>query len=279
MKNIDNITNLFIYNTGILNNSKSLNLNVYSESSLPVFSYLIQHKNKWILFDTGLSSLLADNPEKYLGKILDTIVPFRTKKEWVLSSQLQINQEDIDIVILSHRHLDHTGEVSKFKNAKIFIHKDEMKNKNTMLGSLKGIKNIDIPTETKLLFPTFENIKNRWGMKQLLDLFGDKSIYLAHTPGHVMGHISVILNTKIPIFLAGDALYAPPSQYQSKRIKKIWDMLSAIYYFKKSGLIFTSHDKLEFHPNSKYDWIKLYDPIEIAISSENFLKNGTDSII
>ena len=117
MNKTEIINKLIIYNTGILNSSKSLNLNVYSEASLPVFSYLIQHENKWILFDTGLSSLLADNPEKYLGRILDTVVPFRTKKTWVLSSQIQINPEDIDIIILSHRHLDHTGEVSKFKNA------------------------------------------------------------------------------------------------------------------------------------------------------------------
>ncbi|OLS20832.1 MAG: N-acyl homoserine lactonase AttM [Candidatus Heimdallarchaeota archaeon LC_3] len=279
MNKTEIINKLIIYNTGILNSSKFLNLNVYSEASLPVFSYLIQHENKWILFDTGLSSLLADNPEKYLGRILDMVVPFRTKKTWVLSSQIQINPEDIDIIILSHRHLDHTGEVSKFKNAKIYIHKDEMKNKNTLLGSLKGVKNIDIPTDTKLTFPAFEYIKNRWGMKQLVDLLGDNSIYLCHTPGHVMGHISVVLNAGIPILLAGDALYAPPSQYQSKKIKKSWDMLSAIYFFKKHGLIFTSHDKIENYPSSKYNWIELKDPTNIALSSRNAFLNENDSVI
>jgi len=45
--------------------------------------------NFWALFDTGLSSNLVENPENYLGFILDTVVPFRTMEGWILSSQIK----------------------------------------------------------------------------------------------------------------------------------------------------------------------------------------------
>ncbi|MHA1983703.1 MAG: MBL fold metallo-hydrolase [Candidatus Hodarchaeales archaeon] len=280
MRKTDKIKNLYIINTGILSNSKLLNIKSYSESSLPVFAYLIQHENNWVLFDTGLSSKLAKNPENYLGFILDSVVPFRTREEWVLSSQIKnITLNEIDVVILSHRHFDHTGEVSEFLNTKIYIHKDEMKNKITMLGSLRGIKTSDIPKETSFTFPEFKKIKNPWGMKQLIDLFDDNSIFITYTPGHVMGHISVVLNGKIPVFLAGDALYSPPSNYTNKKIKMYWDMLSTIYYFRKKGLIFPSHDKLILKQIDNYDWIRVKDPPNNAFGSSELHNFGEESII
>ena len=279
MKNTDKILNLFIINTGILTNSKFLNIKSYSEFTLPVFAYLIQHEDHWILFDTGLSSLLADNPEEYLGFILDSVVPFRTKEGWVLSKQIKsITSNEIDTIILSHRHLDHTGEVSKFKDAKIFIHEEEMKGKTTVLGSLRGIKDIDIPKDKPLTFPKFQKLKNPWGMNQLLDLFNDGSIFITYTPGHVMGHISIILNASKPVLLAGDALYSPPSIYTSKKIKNYWNMLSAIYFFKKKGIIFSSHDKLEYNPETIYSWIKVKDPPHNAFSSIEMISDA-ESII
>jgi glyoxylase-like metal-dependent hydrolase (beta-lactamase superfamily II) len=280
VRKTDKIKNLYIINTGILSNSKLLNIKSYSESSLPVFAYLIQHENKWVLFDTGLSSKLAENPENYLGFILDSVVPFRTRVEWILSSQIKnITLNEIDVVILSHRHFDHTGEVSEFLNTKIYIHKDEMKSKITMLGSLRGIKTSDIPKETSLTFPEFKKIKNPWGMKQLIDLFEDNSLFITYTPGHVMGHISVVLNGEIPIFLAGDALYSPPSNYTNKKVTKYWDMLSTIYYFRKKGLIFTSHDKLHLNKIEKYDWITVKDPPNNAFGSSELHNFDEDSII
>ena len=280
MRKTDKIKKLYIINTGILSNSKLLNIKSYTESSLPVFAYLIEHENFWALFDTGLSSNLVENPENYLGFILDTVVPFRTMEGWILSSQIKnITPSEIDIVILSHRHLDHTGEVSKFLKSKIYIHREEMKSKNTMLGSLRGIKAADIPKGTPLTFPDFKKIKNPWGMNQLFDLFGDNSLFIAYTPGHVMGHISVVLNGKIPVFLAGDALYSPPSNYTNKKIKKYWDMLSSIYYFRKKGLILTSHDKLNMKQIEKYNWIKVIDFPENAFGESELDHDYEDSII
>ena len=41
-----------------------------------------------------------------------------------------------------------------------------------------------------------------------LDLFGDGSVRLAHTPGHTLGHMSVVVRTAGPEFLiVGDAAY------------------------------------------------------------------------
>ena len=280
MNKSDRIKKLYIFNTGLLQNSKKLSLNIVSSIELPVFAYLIVHDDHLVLFDTGLSYKLSENPEQYLGKILDTFVPFRTKKEYVLSSQVSnlVNSNSIDTIVLSHRHLDHTGEVYQFPNAMVFITKEEMKNKNTLLGSLRGIKVSDIPSSTKIKYPKFGKNKNPWGMKKVLDIFGDKSIFLVYTPGHVPGHCSLVLNTNPPIFLAGDALYCSSQQYQSSKIKKSWDLLSTIYYFRKKGIIFSSHDFLTRNIGWP-DFIEVLDPVGNAFTDSKEDYQDLDSIV
>ena len=56
-------------------------------------SMLIEREGNLVLFDTGASSLFIDNA-KYLGKEI----------------------EDIDFLILSHGHSDHTGGLKAFLN-------------------------------------------------------------------------------------------------------------------------------------------------------------------
>ena len=280
MNNSDHIKKLYVFNTGLLLNSKNLNLNIVSSMSLPVFAYLIIHEDHLVLFDSGLSIKLAENPERYLGKILDTFVPFRTKSNWVLSHQLsnKIKIKNIDTVLLSHRHLDHTGEVFQFPQAEVYITKEEMKNKNTILGSLRGIKVSDLNSSTKIKHPKFSKIKNPWGLHRMMDVFGDKSIFFAHTPGHVLGHSSLVLNTEPPVFLAGDALYCSPQQYQNPKVKQEWDLLSVVYYFRKKGIALTSHDFL--HRNLlNSEFIEVFDPVGNAFSRSDDSSIDLDAVI
>ena len=69
------------------------------------FSCLVEHLNKKVLFDTG------DNPEKLSPNL----------------SNLQINPQDFQAVVLSHNHWDHTGGLSsvlgKNKNSTLYFGK------------------------------------------------------------------------------------------------------------------------------------------------------------
>lgn len=80
-------------------------------------SYLIEHKNKTILFDTGHSDLFIENATK-LGYNL---------------------QNDVDLVVLSHGHWDHGNGLKYFNNKPLLLHpksftKRYRKADNTNLG-------------------------------------------------------------------------------------------------------------------------------------------------
>ena len=70
-------------------------------------SFYIQAHNTNILFDTGASSLYLENARK-----------------------LSLPIEEVDTLIISHGHYDHTGGLSDFlkinKNAKIYMQKDAL---------------------------------------------------------------------------------------------------------------------------------------------------------
>lgn len=89
--------------------------------SKPVTCYLLDTAKGWVLFDTGLKSDM-DSAMRLQG---DLAVMDEHRG---LDHQLQIlgiGYDDIDIVILSHLHSDHAGNVAKFKHALVYIQQAE----------------------------------------------------------------------------------------------------------------------------------------------------------
>ena len=106
----------------------------------------------------------------------------------ILISELKkenLTPEDIDIVILTHTHLDHIVNTYLFQNAKIFC-----KLRKNYSGQFH------IPSEGGL---------ERFNLTDGIELAKDVSILL--TPGHTEDHISVVVKTnKGTVVIAGDAL-------------------------------------------------------------------------
>jgi len=84
--------------------------------------------------------------------------------------EINLAPEDIQIIILTHNHFDHTGNYSIFKNAKIYGSKEDFSSEN--------IINID-----KLNLKEFKIIK---------------------TPGHTQGSICVLYKK---VLFSGDTLF------------------------------------------------------------------------
>lgn len=95
--------------------------------------YLLKHRGKNILVDTGAKWNLPEL-KKYL-------------------EELKIPVEKVDIVILTHNHFDHTGNIGLFKNAKIYGHKLDFQKKDNVLGinelKLGGMQIIETPGHSK----------------------------------------------------------------------------------------------------------------------------------
>ena len=96
-----------------------------------------------------------------------------------------LTPENIEVVILTHLHIDHTANTNMFKNARAYL-----KFKNTYPGQFHDIKG---------------GYLQRFEIKDNVELVKDVSIIL--TPGHSPDMISVVVETdKGKIVVAGDAV-------------------------------------------------------------------------
>jgi glyoxylase-like metal-dependent hydrolase (beta-lactamase superfamily II) len=178
----------------------------------PSFSFFIEHpSNKPILFDLGV---------RHDWQKLPSYPKFR-QQAWGITVQkdvarvldegnINITNNAIASIILSHHHWDHTGDPSTFPPS-------------TELVVGPGFKNAHLPgypenPNATLLNTDYEGRNVREidfsgaltiGRFKAHDYFGDGSFYLLDTPGHSVGHMcGLARTTKNPptfVFMAGDA--------------------------------------------------------------------------
>lgn len=160
--------------------------------------YLLKSDSGAVLVDTG-----------YKGKakiILDFLFTNR------------INPKSIKLIILTHAHYDHIGNVSEIKEssgAKILLHKDDLKLLKSGLTDSQSTKPLNM--WGKFLLSKVSSIDTKFNTFKpdiIIDSEYDLSEYgikgrIVPTPGHSDGSISIILNSKKA--LIGDlAMNGPP---------------------------------------------------------------------
>ena len=101
--------------------------------NLPVMCILIRHDNGWILYDTG-SNMNAMNGY-WAPDIADAYDLHQTVEQnlEVQLARVGLRPTDIDTVVLSHMHFDHTGNVHLFKHADIYAPKADFEYAQTMV--------------------------------------------------------------------------------------------------------------------------------------------------
>ncbi len=149
--------------------------------------YLIDTGEHRILVDTGI----ADPEVDYLKHI-----GFKQSNEQVLAARLHdlgYGPDDIDIVINTHLHIDHSGNNRLFRNAKIYVNADEMR-----FAYLPGYQRI------------FFNRQDFDHELNYVPIHGDfllaPGVQILATPGHTAGHQSVRVETDTgTVLITGDA--------------------------------------------------------------------------
>ena len=146
-------------------------------SVMPIHTYLIEHPKGRILVDTGQSYELRDD---------NTVME---EKDSVISrlAELGYTPDDIDYVVISHMHLDHSGYMNYFPNSTFIVRKEELKAAWWPEASEGGYD-----------FPTFDKTRKFKFIQPAddedYDVFMDGSVVLIDTRGHSRGHQSVVLN-------------------------------------------------------------------------------------
>lgn len=193
--------------------------------TLPALCFLIQHSKadptpKRLVFDLGINPDLSGYTPKVRERIEGPNALFRPDltAPHCLGSLAHggATTDDIDFVILSHCHWDHIGDTHPFTKSTFVVGHDT----KTLFES--GGYPTDpnswypadlLPAERARYLPPTSSDKD-WApigpFPHALDFFGDGSLYVIDSPGHLAGHINLLIRTSADggwIYLGGDSVH------------------------------------------------------------------------
>lgn len=218
----------------------------------PVWGLYIEHPQGKILVDTGLREDCQSGGESENFPI-NTPVTYREGEELIHQLQLcGVTPQEIDYVIMTHLHHDHSGRIGLFKNAQILVQRQEMIQAlmETHTVTPKGVylkADVDVDADWMLLDGDFE-------------LF--PGIQLIWAPGHTEGMQCLLLHLEQEgaMLFTSDACYTkenwgPPTRppgvlHDSKRYYTSIEKLRRIQAQTNAKVIF-GHDMQQFNTLKK----------------------------
>lgn len=158
--------------------------------------YLIRHPRGLMLWDSGLADSIAASPEGVMtgGGAINA----RVSK--TLLSQMQaigVTPAQVTHLAFSHSHGDHVGNANYFTGAKLYIQQAEH---DAAFGANPSRFGFNPATYDKLRGNETVRLNGDH------DVFGDGSVIIVSTPGHTVGHQSLLV--RLPrtgaVLLTGD---------------------------------------------------------------------------
>jgi len=181
------------------------------EIRFPVYSVLIEHAEGRFLIDSGFDY-------DHVMKVLPFEKPEQTAHQTVPGALklLGLEPKDVGVVVNSHFHFDHVGGNKFFPRAKKVCHKDEIvQAANPQPFEHLGYSDLTFSAEaaeargatdqllagTTAANSTFETVEG--------DVELAKGVHLIFTPGHAVGHYSLMVEfaNRRPILFTIDAAY------------------------------------------------------------------------
>ncbi|MES1220575.1 MAG: N-acyl homoserine lactonase family protein [Bacteroidota bacterium] len=223
----------------------------YFTEQMPIWVWIVKHPEGIFIIDTGENSKVNedtyfDNAGFLTKWINKTQFKFEVQPEQEIGKQLKalgITNDKIKKVILTHLHIDHFDGLHDFEGVDIIVNKLEWEKPNFSIPSLfPKWFNPTLVTTDKTIIEGF----NSFPLTESNDLF------LIHTPGHTLGHCSVLLkSTDISVIFAGDVVYnqeqiknnsLPGVNQNFKMAEHTYGLLTT--FMKKQPTIFLpSHDQ------------------------------------
>jgi len=206
----------------------------------PVYSVLIEHPDGLFLFDTGFDRDLVN--EK-----LPFELPEQTPEQ-TLPGQLEkagFKPEDVDAVINSHLHFDHCGGNRYLTNAVTYLHADEIREARS-------------PEPFEVLGYADRGWDRPDARFSLItgDIELAPGLHLFHTPGHTIGHYSLLveLEGSRPLLFMADVSYTPAAYEKDQQAGFHWNPVAGVRSIRRikqvakewDAEIFFTHDMGEF---------------------------------
>lgn len=173
---------------------------------LPIPAFLVEHPEAGpVLVDAGLHEQVATDVGAALGRLGKLMFTIDMQPEWAVPAQLRargVDPAEVETIVMTHLHYDHASGLAAFPGAT--VHVDAAEHAAASKGSmLEGY----IPRLMQTPGQKWETFSHD---DDVVDLLGDGTIRLLRTPGHTIGHRSVVLRLASggELLLTGDAAYA-----------------------------------------------------------------------
>lgn len=181
---------------------------------MPCLAFVLRHPTAGvILVDTGLHPDTVRRGPADLGFPMRVVFGKMQPESPAFDRQLRdhgVEPDEVEHVVMTHLHADHTGGMRLLPNATFVTTVDEWTASQRRFGSTRGFLRSHLPPASRVRRLDPQRDGEPYGpFARTIDLLGDGSVRLLSTPGHSPGHLSVLLEVagRGPVLLVGDAAY------------------------------------------------------------------------
>jgi glyoxylase-like metal-dependent hydrolase (beta-lactamase superfamily II) len=224
--------------------------------TIPVSMWILDHPKGLVVFDTGNNVAISDgeaNCKKYWQPgLCDFLKPSQTRAD-VIDEQLKklgYSADKVKVVVTSHSHLDHIGNIKLFPKAIHVLQKKELY-QGWWPEKFQG------RTGGAFVIADLEGTRdfNYLELDGDYDLFGDGTAVVLSTPGHTLGHQS--MKVKLPesgtIIISQDAIWMQENLdgYPAGLNYSVMDYTNSVNRLKfmrdlEGAQIFMAHDQDQY---------------------------------
>ncbi|MCW2759643.1 MAG: hypothetical protein JWO46_3389 [Nocardioidaceae bacterium] len=223
----------------------------------PSYVAAIRHREAgWILYDTGYAEEFFTATAKLPARLYRATLPVTLDPAEHLTTQLAdlgVTPHDVARVVVSHFHGDHVAGLRDLPAARISAGRAglaQIQGSSGLAATRHGLVPALLPDDVDERFDAVEDLPGV-GIGPFMgrDLLGDQSLVAVELPGHMPGHLGLLLTTdRGQVLLAGDAAWStrairddtPPSRLAGPALHDAAGTAATLHRL---------HDLAEAHPD------------------------------
>lgn len=180
----------------------------------PCLAYVVRHPSAGtILIDTGMHPEASRSLRRDFGGPMGLMFRSLRAAEEPYEEQLRalgIEPGEVERVIMTHLHVDHTSGMRLLPRARFTCSREEWAATHGRGAVAKGYVRHHLPGGERMDLLDFDTEGVPYAtFARTIDLYGDGTVRLISTPGHTAGHLSVLLRLtgERQVLVVGDAAY------------------------------------------------------------------------